>query len=321
MSSYGQIKALGGNKYSVGINALQNQVDFEIDKPCAGLLMTIKQTTNIFLRVHYEDANGKRNGLINEIALEDYLCLTQRLSERVNVREVQLPTGSGGANETHYQFLLLFSLNGDLHLSDDNKLIVQLFQKETEDEFEDVPVIFETYAFGQIGYPIVLEKMRILQSNDFAHINALGFDYVYIPKNTNFEYVQYEKGTFAGTRRTSQEQMTYDAFIYDNKNDITHATGGLLVDTRQKTEFVLSHLNETDIHVYKVDCVREGTALRTIQKHNEEMAQIVAQSNELAGSVKSNQTNDITPPVNAPKPTFHKNTLGNNAPTVRNVRM
>lgn len=295
MSSYGQITALGGNKYSVGINALQNQVDFEIDKPCAGLLMTIKQTENIFLRVHYEDESGKRNALVNEIALEDYLCLTQRLSERVNVREIQLPTGDEGANETHYQFLLLFSFNGDLHLDDDHKLIVQLFQKEVDGEdFVDVPVIFENYCFGQVGYPIVLEKQRILQSNDFAHIDALGFDYVYIPKNTNFAYVQYDKGTFNGTRRTTQEQMSYDAFIYDNKNDISHATGGLLVDTRQKTEFVLSHLNESDIHIYKVDCVRESNQLRTVQAQLEQKAKAMEQASELAGAVKSNVVKEMS---------------------------
>lgn len=295
--SYGQVKAIGGNKYTIAINAQVNQVDFEVEKPCAGLLMRIQEIDNIYMRVHYEDVGGKRNSLISEISLKDYLCLTQRLSQRVQVLQVDVPVEGGEPGETEqwYQFLLLLSMNGDLHLNDENKLIVQLFQKDIGEDFEEVKAYFEYYCFGEVGYPIVLEKQRILQSNDFANIDALGFDYVYIPEGTNFEYLQYEKGAYQGARKTTYDQAHYDASLYDLKNDIVFGAKGIVIDTRVKTEFDLSHLNDNDIHIYKLDCVRESIKMASIQKRNEEALKLRNQASELSGqSIKSNAVKQLT---------------------------
>ncbi len=290
--SYGQVQAIGGNKYTVAINAQYNQVDFEVEKPCAGLLMRIQELENIFLRVHYEDSEGKRNALISEISLKDYLCITQRLSNRVQALQVDVVTDELNEDddpivEQWYQFLLLFSFNGDLHLSEDNKLIVQLFQKETAEPFEEVKAYFDYYCFGEIGYPIVLDKQRILQSNDFANIDALGYDYVYIPDGVKFEYFQYNKGAYQGSRRTSFDIAKYDGALYDIRNDIAFGAKGVLVDTRTKTEFDLSHLNDADIHIYKLDCVRESTKLIQLQQRNIEQTKVRQQAAELSGAVKS----------------------------------
>lgn len=313
--SYGQVKAIGGNKYTVAINAQVNQVDFEVEKPCAGLLMRIQEIDNIYMRVHYEDAGGKRNSLISEISLKDYLCLTQRLSQRVQVIQVDVQTDEVAGDppvpvvEQWYQFLLLLSMNGDLHLNDENKLIVQLFQKDIGEDFEEVKAYFEYYCFGEIGYPIVLEKQRILQSNDFANIDALGFDYVYIPEGTNFEYIQYEKGAYQGARKTTYDQAHYDASLYDLKNDISFGAKGLVIDTRVKTEFDLSHLNDKDIHIYKLDCVRESVKMASIQKRNEEALKLQNQASELSGqSVKSNAVKQLTSGSS-----IKQNTLNNSA--------
>lgn len=266
------IKAIGGAKYTVAINAQVNQVDFEVTKSCAGLLLRIEDTENIHLRVHLETSDGKRQSLVSDIPLNDYLCITQKLSERVQVREVTVKDGE--ITTTWKQFLLLFSLNGDLQLNDDTKVIVQLFQKDLGEPFDEVKAYFEYYSIGKAGYPMEIEKQRILQSDDFRTLEVEGDDYVYIPIGVNFDYVQFEGDDIKGVRRKSYDQAHYDAAIFDIKNDISFATGGILIDTRRKQTVSLSHLNDDDIHVYRVDCIQE-------MKFQESNSQMVSSTKDI----------------------------------------
>lgn len=259
-----KIRAIGGNRYTVAINSELNQVDFEVTKPCMGLLMRIDEIDDVHLRMHIEQSNGQRISMISDIALKDYLFIMQKLTDRCQVRRVE-----DTDQKAWYQFLLPFSLNGDLDLNEDTKIMVQLFQKEPgENGFKEVKAYFEHYALGNLGYPIQIDKMRILQSDDFKVIDTKYIDYLLIPSTVSFDYLQFPTENLKGIRRKSQDQFNYEMAIHNLRNDIELANDGILVDTRSKNDVSISHLNDDDIFIYKIDVEHEEEKPTKINKNN-----------------------------------------------------
>lgn len=253
----GELQAVGDNKYTIAINKQVNQQVFEITRPCNSLLMTMEKFAGVSIRIQHEDVRFNRENVVSDMLLEDYLCLCQRVYPKCQVKQVQVQTGIDEEGEpimaTWYQFLLPLSFNGDLNLSASSKYVVGLYQQT--DEPVAINAFFEYYCVGSIGYPIHIQGIKILQSDDFSTQDFTGFDYCIFPKDTQFEYVQYSQdGYIGGARVTTKNQAQYDADIFDLKNDIAYCKSALIFDVRDKSVMTISQLNVDDITLLKVDC-------------------------------------------------------------------
>lgn len=279
-----KLEAIGGQKYTVALNSQVNMQDFEVIRPCNSLLMRIKQIEDIWLRIQYEDKNYKRENIVSDIPLVDYLCIAQRLYPKCHVLDVDVDTGEFDEEdepiyEAWKQFLLPLSFNGDLDLSRDNKLVIQMYQKT--DEPVEVRAYFEYYCVGRPGYPVCIDREKILQSEDYTTRDFIGYDYAYFPAGVAFDYVQYEQaGYIGGSRQTTFAQAKYDADIFDMKNDIAFANDGILFDTRERSELTISHMNEDDIVVYKIDCLKMPVVRHSISPSTRAAVERVQQKRE-----------------------------------------
>lgn len=282
--------AIGGKKYVIATNSQTNTTDFEVTRPCNSLLMRVQSIANLWIRIHFEDSKLNRSLMVTDIKLTDYLTICQRLYPKCHVRQVDVPIpdpeDEGPTTEQQYQFLLPFSFDGDLDLSGDNKLIVQLYQKLAEgEELQSIDATFEYYCVGQRGYPISISRDFVRQSEDTSDRNFEGFDYAYFPEGVVFEYVQYpQEGYIGGARQTTYDQAYYDAAIYDAKNDIEFANGGVLFDTRTRSKLMLSHINSDDFTIYKVDCVSVPKLLNSAVKQGISDAQLKELVKSVGGS-------------------------------------
>jgi len=259
----GELLAVGGNKYTIAINNQVNQRIFEITKPCNSLLMSIDTIDNVYLRIQHEDTRYERENVVADILLADYLTLCQRVYPKCQVTKLMQDTGEVDDDDEpiiveRRRFLLPLSFSGDLNLSQDSKYVIALYQKT--DNPVEINADFEYYCVGSVGTPIVIQKTKILQSDDFSTQDFSGFDFCIFPAEVNFDYVQYaQDGYIGGARITTYNQARYDADIFDLKNDITYCKGALIFDVREKSVMTISQLNDDDIFLYKVDCYMRGT--------------------------------------------------------------